>query len=289
MHDTAYEIGQRFFEVYWQEGFKIILDVGSRNVNGTLRDFCPPDAEYIGVDLEAGQDVDIVLKDPTSFPFPDEYFDLVVSTSCFEHDRMFWLTFGELARVLRSGGYIYINAPSNGLYHSHPYDNWRFYPDAGLALEAWAGKLGFKVTLLESFTATRKREVWNDFVMVFQKHQGNPSPRTNFLFDFYPNSHNARRGSGPEPRNFTRESEDMSLLRRAEEQRASLQAVLSERDETIRELRTSLRKLTKHARSLEAKVQDEARRIKAIYASRSWRATSPFRALAAHLRKSQGN
>jgi SAM-dependent methyltransferase len=107
-----------------------------------------------------------VLGVSASFPFDNESFDLAVSTSCFEHDQMFWLTFAELARVLRTGGYIYINTPSNGDYHSYPYDNWRFYPDAGLALEAWAGKLGLRLSLLESFTAPRKRDIWNDFVMV---------------------------------------------------------------------------------------------------------------------------
>ena len=105
--------GQRFFEAYWQAGFQRTLDVGARNINGSLRDFCPPDAEYIGVDLEDGHGVDIVLQHPASFPFPDETFDLAVSMSCFEHDGMFWVTSGQLARV-RSGGYIYINAPSNG-------------------------------------------------------------------------------------------------------------------------------------------------------------------------------
>lgn len=39
MHDTAYEIGRKFFEIYWSDGFRRILDVGSRDVNGTLRDF----------------------------------------------------------------------------------------------------------------------------------------------------------------------------------------------------------------------------------------------------------
>ncbi len=39
MHDTAYEIGQKFLELHWTHGFGRILDVGSRDVNGTLKDF----------------------------------------------------------------------------------------------------------------------------------------------------------------------------------------------------------------------------------------------------------
>ena len=201
MHDTAYELGGRFFEVYWEDGFHRILDVGARNVNGTLRDFCPPGAEYVGIDLEAGPDVDIVLHDPTSVPFATDLFDVAVSTSCFEHDGMFWLTFAELARVVRIGGYIYINAPSNGPYHAYPHDNWQFYPDAGLALEAWASRLGFKLALLKSFTAARRREVWNDLVMVFQKHQGERISRTHFICSVYPDAKNVRVHSNQEVAN----------------------------------------------------------------------------------------
>ncbi len=39
MYDTAYEIGQKFLETYWKDGFRSILDAGARDVNGTLKDF----------------------------------------------------------------------------------------------------------------------------------------------------------------------------------------------------------------------------------------------------------
>ena len=158
MHDTALELGKGFFDVYWQPSFTKILDVGSRNVNGTLRDVCPPQAQYIGIDVSEGDGVDIVLSDPHSFPFQDETFDCIVSTSCFEHDPMFWLTFLECLRVLKKEGFLYINAPSNGPYHFYPVDCWRFYPDAGNALKEWAIKNGINVYLSESFIAKRKKE-----------------------------------------------------------------------------------------------------------------------------------
>lgn len=75
MHDTAYEIGQKFLEVYWTDQFSRILDVGSRDINGTLRDFCPPAADYIGLDLEPGAEVDVVVGLAAPFPFDDELFD----------------------------------------------------------------------------------------------------------------------------------------------------------------------------------------------------------------------
>jgi hypothetical protein len=36
-----------------------------------------------------------------------------IGSMCFEHDPMFWVTFLETLRVLRPGGYAYLNVPSN--------------------------------------------------------------------------------------------------------------------------------------------------------------------------------
>jgi hypothetical protein len=86
---------------------------------------------------------------------------------------MFWVTFLEMCRVLNVGGLIYINAPSNGFYHAHPVDNWRFYIDSWKALEKW-GKLNkYNIELLESYvdteTSVSYNEVWNDSIGIFKK------------------------------------------------------------------------------------------------------------------------
>jgi SAM-dependent methyltransferase len=166
MHDTAYEIGRLFFESFVHRGDSI-LDIGSSDVNGSLRDFQPEGSRYIGADLEAGTGVDVVVARISQLPFADNTFDIVVSTSCFEHDRVFWVTFLEICRVLKRGGYLYLNAPSRGDYHRHPIDAWRFFPDAGLALRDWARGNGYCIELLESFVAENKSDIWNDCVMIF--------------------------------------------------------------------------------------------------------------------------
>ena len=168
-------LGKSFFNNYLDEDRELnILDVGSMNLNGTLRDVASPNWIYTGTDIEEGDGVDTILDDPHSFPFENETFDAIVSTSCFEHDDMFWVTFREMLRVLKSGGYIYINTPSNGNYHAHPVDNWRFYPDAGLALESWGRHNEAHLTLCESFVANEMQDIWNDYVMVFWKGEGTP-------------------------------------------------------------------------------------------------------------------
>lgn len=211
MHDTARDIGRSFFETYFERRPIAVLEVGSMNINGSLRELAPPSSIYTGVDLSPGLGVDIVLEDPNTFPFEDERFDAVVSSSCFEHDPMFWVTFLEVVRVAKTGGYVYINAPSNGQYHAYPSDNWRFYPDASLALANWARLQGHEIELIESFIARRKADEWNDCVMVFRKGQGGHTiPRR--VVDTFPGSYNVRRGATESVENFVSASEDRQLL-----------------------------------------------------------------------------
>ena len=42
-----------------------------------------------------------------------------------------------MARVVRVGGYLYVNAPSTGYWHGFPDDNYRFYRGAVAALAFW--------------------------------------------------------------------------------------------------------------------------------------------------------
>jgi SAM-dependent methyltransferase len=169
MHDTALEIGRRFFETYGLTT-STIVDLGACNVNGTLRDVSPNGACYIGLDVAPGPGVDVVVKPNTALPLASESVDLVVSSSTLEHDAFFWQTFVEMARITKPGGIIYINAPSNGRYHRYPADNWRFYPDCGKALTSWGACHGQDVALIESFVAERMGDEWNDFVAIFRKN-----------------------------------------------------------------------------------------------------------------------
>ena len=170
MHDTAMELGQRFFETYCRDatGLKI-MDLGAQDVNGSLRNVAPPGNEYIGVDFENAKGVDVVLTDPYKFPFEDNTFDVVVSANCFEHSEFFWLTFLEAIRVAKPDGLLYLDVPFNGAFHRYPVDCWRFYPDSGMALRNWGRRNGQPVELLESFVGNQKTQMMNDFVAVFLK------------------------------------------------------------------------------------------------------------------------
>lgn len=173
MHESALFYAKTFFETYCinspDEDY-VIIEIGSQDVNGSIRDFAPKTATYIGVDFADGNGVDLKIQDPYILPIADESADIVVSTSCLEHSEFFWLTFLEMARILKPGGLLYINVPSNGMYHRYPVDCWRFYPDSGRALAAWATRSGINLKLIESFIGRRsKEEIWNDFVAIFRK------------------------------------------------------------------------------------------------------------------------
>lgn len=180
MHNTAMQNGKRFFDAYLPFIERpTVVDIGSQDVNGSLRQVCPAQAKYVGVDFVKGRGVDVVLDDPYKLPFADASVDAVVSTSCFEHSEMFWVLFLEVLRTLKPTGLFYLNAPSNGPFHRYPVDCWRFYPDSGHALAKWARANGLKPTVLESFVGDQDLERWNDFVCVFVKDEAHAAKYPN--------------------------------------------------------------------------------------------------------------
>jgi SAM-dependent methyltransferase len=179
MHDTAMQYGAAFFNTYLKNTEDLtIVDIGSQDVNGSLRSVAPTNNKYIGVDFAEAKGVDVVITDPYSLPFEDESVDAVVSSSCFEHSEFFWLLFNEALRILKPNGLLYINAPSNGIFHRYPVDCWRFYPDSGVALQNWGKRSGYNCVLLESFVGIRSNGIWNDFVAVFAKDESKISQHT---------------------------------------------------------------------------------------------------------------
>ena len=77
-----------------------VIEIGSQNVNSSVKELIDKNFKYIGVDIAPGDNVDIVLKDPYKFPIDDNSIDVVISISTFEHVDFFWLTFLEILRVI---------------------------------------------------------------------------------------------------------------------------------------------------------------------------------------------
>src|SRR5258708_8610540 len=110
MHLTAMSNATLFFDTYVSQlGHVSLVDVGALDVNGSLREVCPSNAKYTGVDCASGKGVDVVLADPYSLPFENNSVDVAVSSSCFEHSEMFWVLFLEILRILKPSGLFYLN------------------------------------------------------------------------------------------------------------------------------------------------------------------------------------
>lgn len=222
MHDTAFSIGCLVLNKYCTLADADILEVGAFNVNGTLRKHALSTTRYIGVDFDLGPGVDVVISPGEPYPLPDESFDLVLASSVLEHDSMFWVTFLEMCRKARKGGHIYINAPANGSVHRYPEDNWRFYPDSGRSLARWAQSQGQDVVLVESFTADRVSDHWNDFCAVFRKGPSDTPMPDDFIHQHLSCS-NILTWKSDEMGNARAETQDMLLLKESEERRHNLE------------------------------------------------------------------
>lgn len=319
MHQSAMFYGKTFFQTYANTQGKTVLDIGSQNVNGSLRDVCPKGLKYIGVDFVAGDGVDIILEDPYALPFENNSVDYVVCSSCFEHSDFFWLVFLEILRVLKPDGIFYLNVPSNGFIHRWPADSWRFYPDAGHSLVKWGERNGYTPALLESFIGTHSSGwiseggMWNDFVAIIlkdKKHQDQNSPR---MLDSLKDIRNGYRLDRDDEINPHELSADFQLLSEQAELLAKqhadvstyieriglLDAEISSRDEKILLLNQDIDSLKckiadqegalRHEREASAALrqlmEEKTHTINSILNSRSWRIASPLRVTANLLRR----
>ena len=113
-----------------------VLDVGSYDVNGSYKYiFNEPKYHYIGLDMEDGPNVDIVLSNPYDWnAIETDSFDVVISGQAFEHIEFFWKTMEEMTRVTKKDGLLCLIAPNGFDEHRYPVDCYRFFTDGMIAL-----------------------------------------------------------------------------------------------------------------------------------------------------------
>jgi O-antigen biosynthesis protein len=104
-----------------------VLEVGSKNVNGTVRQFFAP-RPYIGVDLTPGNGVDEVVSvyDLVKHFGPDTK-EIVISTEMMEHVPDWVDAFYQMMKVCKPLGTLIVTTRSEGFpFHGYPIDEWRF-------------------------------------------------------------------------------------------------------------------------------------------------------------------
>jgi len=108
-----------------------ILEVGSKNVNGSVKRIIEAawnPREYVGVDIEYGKNVDMVLdvKEITD-RFGFEAFDAVICMEVMEHVKEWRPAVINLKMVLKTNGILLLTTRSFGFpYHGYPHDYWRY-------------------------------------------------------------------------------------------------------------------------------------------------------------------
>jgi hypothetical protein len=122
-----------------------ILEVGSREVSGEsiVREKFNK-AEYIGFDYYPGRNVDVVgdAHKLSSYFGRHEKFELIFSSACFEHFAMPWVVATEIAKLLKIGGYVFVETHFSFRSHERP---WHFFQFSDMALKILFSKeLGFE-------------------------------------------------------------------------------------------------------------------------------------------------
>lgn len=113
-----------------------VLEIGALNVNGTVRQFFGDADSYIGTDMEAGPNVDIVVNNSELLKHFDTdgsllQFNTIIACEVLEHDKQFWHTVVMMKTLLKTGGHLIITTPSFGFpEHRYPRHYVNFGKDA---------------------------------------------------------------------------------------------------------------------------------------------------------------
>lgn len=125
-----------------------VLEIGSRNVTGVNLRNKFSNADYVGFDFYAGENVDVIgdAHKLSTYFANQEKFDLIFSSAVFEHLHMPWVAAIEIQKLLKVGGYVFIETHFSFSSHERP---WHFFQFSDMGLRALFNEaLGFD--LIES-------------------------------------------------------------------------------------------------------------------------------------------
>lgn len=104
-----------------------VLDIGGRNINGTVRSLFPAATVYTALDIAAGPEVDIVA-DAAAWT-PDREYDVVVCCEVFEHTADWRRICDTALAACRPGGmFIATMAGPGRPEHSAVDGGWTLHP-----------------------------------------------------------------------------------------------------------------------------------------------------------------
>lgn len=109
MHPTSYAFVE--FQVARYGPFESVLEVGSRDINGTVRPIFEDSSKYLGIDMEPGPGVDEVVHVTDLAKWG---FHCIVSTNALEHDPKAGESLAAMWSRLRKGGFLILTCAGPG-------------------------------------------------------------------------------------------------------------------------------------------------------------------------------
>jgi len=111
-----------------------ILEVGSKDYGNTqpLRPLFP-NFEYLGIDQDKGEGVDLIIDLTKKFPVVNKKlkrkrFKTIICLSVLEHCKNPFALANNCTKLLAPKGRLFINVPFSWRIHAYPDDYWRFTP-----------------------------------------------------------------------------------------------------------------------------------------------------------------
>lgn len=89
-----------------------VIDIGSLDINGGPHTLLTP-SEYVGVDLAPGPNVTLVSSGE-KVSLPSGYFDVAMSSECFEHNPEWRDTLRNMIRMVKPGGLVCFTCATTG-------------------------------------------------------------------------------------------------------------------------------------------------------------------------------
>jgi len=128
-HQSCLDFGYKHLSNSLCSG-KRVLEVGSLNINGSLRSSVIPfnPSRYLGVDIVPGKGVDSLCHcEDLVIHFLQDSFDIVIATELLEHIHNWKAAVSNIKIVCKPLGHILITTRSPGFpYHCYPNDFWRY-------------------------------------------------------------------------------------------------------------------------------------------------------------------
>lgn len=142
MNDTSSTSFTTFLTAIADNPPAAILELGTRKwgTDSTHhKHLFPTHEHYEMCDFIDGEDVTIVSDAHDLKEFQNDVFDCVFTASTFEHIQYPWVAAQAIHRVLKPGGFLFVQTHQTFPIHGYPFDYTR-WSDAGLrSLFEWAG------------------------------------------------------------------------------------------------------------------------------------------------------